>query len=218
VFNERTRILVVDDDPILREFASVYLTAPLCHVETVPDAAAALDLLSREAFDIVLVDIEMPGMNGYELVRRMRAEEKLRTIPIVMITCREDIVSIDQAYTAGATSFTAKPINWRQLSYQLRYVIRASKREDGVSRPGGEDGMTANAVKPSTMDREIASSLRAIINTASRMVGDRAEDRAAADAREITTVAECALRKLLGTAEVSEGTKSFDRVDQPRVA
>jgi len=68
VFDEPTRILVVDDDPILREFASVYLTTPMSQVVLAPDAATALDLLAREAFDIAMIDIEMPGMNGFELV------------------------------------------------------------------------------------------------------------------------------------------------------
>jgi CheY-like chemotaxis protein len=57
VFDEHTRILVVDDDPILREFASVYLTSPVSEVEAAPDAEAALSLLSSKAFDVVLVDI-----------------------------------------------------------------------------------------------------------------------------------------------------------------
>src|SRR5262245_4076457 len=77
VFDEHTRILDVDDDPILREFASVYLTSPVSEVEAAPDAEAALDLLSHNEFDVVLVDIGLPGMDGFELVQRMRAQERL---------------------------------------------------------------------------------------------------------------------------------------------
>ena len=80
VFDEPTRILVVDDDPILREFASVYLTTPMSEVVSAPDAATAFDLLSHLAFDIALIDIEMPGMNGFELVQRIRAQDKLRDL------------------------------------------------------------------------------------------------------------------------------------------
>src|SRR5215470_20009805 len=134
VFEEPRRILAVADDPILREFPSVYLTTPMSEVVSVADAAAALDLLSREAFDIAMIDIEMPGMNGFELVERIRAQDSLRALPIVIVTGREDIVSIDRAYNTGATSFATKPVNWRQLSHQLRYVVRASRSQAAGSQ------------------------------------------------------------------------------------
>ena len=95
---------MVDDDPILREFASVYLTTPMSTVALAPDASTALDLLAREQFDIALIDIDMPGMDGFELIECIRGQEKLRNLPIVMVTGREDIVSIDRAYAVGATS------------------------------------------------------------------------------------------------------------------
>src|SRR5262245_11022078 len=85
VFDEGTRILVVDDDPILREFASVYLASPASEIEAVPDAAAALDCLSHKEFDVVLVDIGLPGMDGFELVQHIRAQERLRDLPIVIL-------------------------------------------------------------------------------------------------------------------------------------
>jgi DNA-binding response OmpR family regulator len=127
VFDQPTRILVIDDDPILREFASVYLSTPETVVETVPDGNTALDRLLKGQFDIVLVDIEMPELDGFEIVQRLRAHESLQHLPIVMLTGREDIASIDRAYNLGATSFVTKPVNWRELSYQLRYVIRANR-------------------------------------------------------------------------------------------
>jgi DNA-binding response OmpR family regulator len=127
IFDRLTRILVIDDDPILREFASVYLSTPETIVETVPDGNMALDRLLKGQFDVVLVDIEMPELDGFEIVQRLRAHENLQHLPIVMLTGREDIASIDRAYNLGATSFVTKPVNWRELSYQLRYVIRANR-------------------------------------------------------------------------------------------
>ena len=132
VFNQQTRILVVDDDPIMREFASVYLTTPLSEIVLAPSGSAALNLVAREQFDLAMLDVDMPGMSGYELLECMRGQRKLRNLPIVMVTGREDILSIDRAYALGATSFVTKPVNWRQLSYQLQYVIRASKQHSGA--------------------------------------------------------------------------------------
>ena len=127
VLKEKTRILVVDDDPIMREFACVYLAGPATVIETAPDAEAALAALERGAFDIALFDIEMPGMNGIELVRTIRSGSTARDLPVVMVTGLDDIVSIDAAYNGGATSFVTKPVNWRLLNYHLRFVLRAQE-------------------------------------------------------------------------------------------
>jgi DNA-binding response OmpR family regulator len=203
VFDEPTRILVVDDDPILREFASVYLTTPMSEVVSVADAAAALDLLSREAFDIAMIDIEMPGMNGFELVERIRAQDRLRALPIVIVTGREDIVSIDRAYNVGATSFATKPVNWRQLSHQLRYVMRASRSQAaGSPAQDGRGHSRGPAAHWMTTRREFATSLGSIINTAKRIANGRAQNREAA--QEIIAAAEALLLKSLVTGDESE--------------
>ncbi len=136
VLDEPTRILVVDDDPILCEFASVHLSTPATTIDCVGDGATALAVLERrEAPDIVLLDIEMPGFDGFALLERIRADERLKDLPVVMLTSHEDIGSIDRAYRLGATSFATKPVNWRQLSYHLRYVLRASRLEGRGAPP-----------------------------------------------------------------------------------
>ncbi len=211
VFDEPTRILVVDDDPILREFASVYLTTPKSEVVAVPDAATALDALSKEAFDIAMIDIEMPGMNGFELVEHIRAHAKLRRLPIVMVTGREDIVSIDRAYTAGATSFATKPVNWRQLSHQLRYVIRASRSQAGdqsAQQDAGQAIGTSAAWMSAGTRREYATSLGSIINAAKRIANGRASSHEAA--HEIIAAAEALLLRSRVTSDDGESrTLSF---------
>lgn len=127
VLDEEARILVTDDDPIMREFATVYLSTPTASVETAACGEDGLAMLASDNFDIALVDIDMPGINGFEMIERIRADEKLRRLPVVVVTSNEDVASIDRAYRAGATSFVTKPVNWRLLSYQLRYVLRAHK-------------------------------------------------------------------------------------------
>lgn len=125
VLDRPARLLVVDDDPIQREFASVYLAAPEVEVISAPSANHGLIRLRNESFDIVLVDYEMPGMNGIEFIAQVRADPNLRHLPVVMVTSHEDMLTIDAAYQAGATSFATKPVNWRLLSYQIKYVLRA---------------------------------------------------------------------------------------------
>jgi CheY-like chemotaxis protein len=128
VLNEATRILAVDDDPIQLEFASAYLSTPTASVETAETAESGLERLRAAPFDLLLVDLQMPGMDGFEMMRRVRADPELADLPIVVITGLEDIVNIDRAYDAGASSFVTKPVNWRLLSYHLRFVLRAHKQ------------------------------------------------------------------------------------------
>ena len=205
VFDEQTRILVVDDDPILREFASVYLTTPMSTVALAPDASTALDLLAREQFDIALVDIDMPGMDGFELTECIRGQDKLRNLPIVIVTGREDIVSIDRAYAVGATSFVTKPVNWRQLSHQLRYVIRAGKQQSAAALPqdtGPSRGSSAAWMSAGTR-REFATALGSIINAAKRIANGRAPSHEAA--QEIIATAEALLLKSVVNKDQAEG-------------
>jgi len=194
VFHEPARILVVDDDPILCEFASVYLSAPMVEVQTASSGQAALDLLKKSTFDAVVSDISMPGMDGFELVRQVRACETLRHLPIVMLTAREDIASIDRAYMVGATSFTTKPVNWRILSYQLRYVIRASKMQPVTPAPS--DSRAVGKPVSDATQREFGAALKWIIDAASSITlsGNPAEQ--ALHAREIVAAAERMQRQL----------------------
>lgn len=127
VIEDEIRMLVVDDDPIQREFAGVYLSTPATTIDSAESAETALGRLKSGVFDIVLVDYDMPGMNGIALIRAIRADPQLADLPVIMVTSREDVASIDEAFVEGATSFVTKPVNWRLLSYQVRYVLRAHK-------------------------------------------------------------------------------------------
>jgi DNA-binding response OmpR family regulator len=130
VLDEPLRILVVDDDPILREFASVYLSTPSATIETACDGVAARVMLGQASYDLLLLDIEMPQLDGLSLLEEIRSDKRLGHLPVIMLTGHDDIASIDRAYQLGANSFATKPVNWRQLSYQIRYVIRATRSED----------------------------------------------------------------------------------------
>ena len=128
VLMENVRILVVDDDPIHCEFARVYLATPTASVDTAKNGEEGLAMLRSAPFDLVVVDLDMPVMNGFQMIRAIRNDPTLRHLPVVIVTGLEDMESIDRAYDEGATSFVTKPVNWRLLSYQLRYVLRAQKQ------------------------------------------------------------------------------------------
>ncbi|WGM32584.1 response regulator [Brevundimonas sp. NIBR11] len=134
VLDEDARLLFVDDDPILREFAQVNLATASAVVDVAEDGLAALEMLQRQRYDLLLVDLEMPRMDGYTLLEHLRADPATAYLPIIVETGREDVQAIDRAYRAGATAFVTKPLNWRLLAYQIRFTLRAARAE-ATARP-----------------------------------------------------------------------------------
>jgi len=129
---EPARLLVVDDDPILREFAVANLTTATVTVETAENGEAGWQRLKKGGIDIALVDLEMPVMDGFDLITAIRGNDRLFPLPVVVATSRNDMEAIDRAYGVGATAFTLKPLNWHVVSYQLSYVLRNSREEARV--------------------------------------------------------------------------------------
>jgi CheY-like chemotaxis protein len=129
VLDDDARLLFVDDDPILREFARVNLASANATVDVAADGLEAIQALETGAYDLVLTDLEMPGMDGFGLLAHIRASPRLRHLPVVVETGREDVDAIDRAFRAGATAFVTKPLNWRLLTYQLRFTLRAARAE-----------------------------------------------------------------------------------------
>ena len=118
-------VLLVDDDESIHVQARQFLGG--FSVECAANGRNALAILPALLPDLVILDVVMPGLNGFETCRAMRALPAARLVPIMMVTGLDDFDSIEQAYRAGATDFIAKPINWSLLRHRLRYVLRASQ-------------------------------------------------------------------------------------------
>ncbi len=121
------RILVVDDDPIQNAFAVEFISTPTVQVETAGSGKEGLQKLAKTRFDFILVDYDMPGMTGLEFIKAVRANPFFAKIPIIMVSSRNDVTSVDDAYSAGANFFDTKPVNWPLLANQIRTIVR--KRE-----------------------------------------------------------------------------------------
>ncbi len=129
VMDQPVRVLFADDDPILREFAQVHLATDGGDILTAQDGLECLEVLEREPVDVLLLDLQMPKLDGFDVLKRLRADERFARLPVIVVTGREDVAAIDRAFDSGATSFLVKPINWRLLTYQLRFVMRAHGAE-----------------------------------------------------------------------------------------
>ena len=120
------RLLLVDDDALLRGMAAKTLRHAGFAVTEAEDGAAALALYAAAPFDLVLLDVVMPELDGYQACARIRELPQGAQVPVLMLTGLNDNESIELAYQAGATDFIAKPINWTLLSHRVRYALRAS--------------------------------------------------------------------------------------------
>lgn len=215
VFEQPTRLLVVDDDPLMRELAAGQLAHPGGEIVTAGDGEEALAILRREApFDLVLSDLEMPRMTGYSLIEAMRADPRFARLPIVVVTSRDDMFAIDRAYEVGATSFVAKPVNWRLLGYQLRYVLRAARSEAQVHE-AREASERADRLKESLLallQHETRTPLNAIVGYAELIaatldVTGGAETRAYAQTLiEAARGLDGTLKRVFAFARLSAGT------------
>ncbi|ADU12550.1 response regulator [Asticcacaulis excentricus] len=97
------------------------------------DGADAWKKVGRTTNDIVRLDLDIPRMDGFELLGLMRADATHRHVPAVVATGREDMLALGKAFANGATSFVIKPLNWRLVSHQLSYVLK-SAHEEAVAR------------------------------------------------------------------------------------
>jgi diguanylate cyclase len=91
---------------------------------------------------IVLLDVEMPGMDGYAVCRRLRGDPRFTTTPIVMVTGHEDSTAITLAFDAGATDFISKPVNWALLPRRLEYILRNAASAERIERLAYFDPLT----------------------------------------------------------------------------
>ncbi len=131
------KILVVDDDPRLRELLRRYLGENQFEVGLAHDGPSMWRLMQREAFDLVVLDLMLPGEDGLSLLRRMRGQND-RT-PVVMLTAKGDEVDRIIGLEVGADDYLPKPFNPRELLARIHAVLRRTPAPELPGAPGGVD-------------------------------------------------------------------------------
>jgi two-component system response regulator MtrA len=126
------RILLVEDDPSIREVTAIGLAAAGFGVTTAADGVDGLERFRAEPFDLVLLDIMLPRMDGYEVCRQIR---RTSTVPIVMLTARGDTMDVVVGLEAGADDYVRKPFDLPELIAR----IRAALRRAGVTADGATE-------------------------------------------------------------------------------
>src|SRR5215510_1981944 len=129
---KRRTALVIDDDEVMRLLVQESLAGIDVDVVAAADGESGIAAFERARPDIVLLDVVMPGLDGYAVCERLRASPSGARTPILMITGLDDDDSIARAYDAGATDFVTKPILWPILAHRVRYVLRSSEATERI--------------------------------------------------------------------------------------
>jgi len=126
------KVLVVDDNPSNRELLEAYLAPEGYEVIFAENGREALDRVHAEEPDIVLLDIMMPGVDGYEVCSRLKSSEQTRFIPVVMVTALKEMEDKVRALDVGADDFLTKPVQKVELLARVRSLIRVKHLHDDL--------------------------------------------------------------------------------------
>lgn len=134
--SERPKILVVDDHPSSRMTAVALLSVEGYDVLEAEDGQAALDCVGEADPDLILLDVMMPGMDGYEVCRRLKQEEHTRLIPIVFVTALNDRRARLRGIEVGGDDFLSKPFDQLELSARVKSLIRQKRLNEDLDHAG----------------------------------------------------------------------------------
>lgn len=126
----RASILVVDDDPVNRSMLTASLQASGHQVTTAEGGSQALDLVRAEGFDVILLDVLMPRMDGYQVLERLKEDPRLRHIPVVMVTALDDVESAVRCIELGADDYLSKPIDPVLLGARINAGLMKKRLHD----------------------------------------------------------------------------------------
>jgi diguanylate cyclase (GGDEF)-like protein len=127
-------VMMVDDDPITLEVIQTFLSeAGYRNIITLSQPEAALETIHTNQPDVILLDLLMPGVSGFDILRSMRADEELRYVPVIMLTAASDAETKLQALELGATDFLAKPVDPSELSLRLRNTLAFKAYRDRLA-------------------------------------------------------------------------------------
>jgi signal transduction histidine kinase len=165
-------VLIVDDDAVLRSMMRATLEQDGFVITEAADGEIAVERCAETLPDLVIADVVMPRMDGFELCNALRRNTASMHLPILMATGLDDGPSIEKAYQCGATDFISKPISWMVLSHRIRYMLRAARafadlRANQQTLIAAKDAAeSANRAKTqflANMSHELRTPLNAII-------------------------------------------------------
>ena len=128
---QTTKVLVVDDNPEIRDIIHVLLEGEGIRVTEAADGSSALHFLEKGSFDLIILDIMMPGMDGLEMCRKIRETSK---VPIIMLTAKGEVNDRITGLEMGADDYIVKPFEMKELMARINAVLRRSEIPDDTKK------------------------------------------------------------------------------------
>jgi DNA-binding response OmpR family regulator len=144
------QVLIVDDDPNVADVLARYLSREGYAVATETDGIAGLRTALRDRPDLVILDVMLPGLDGLEVCRRLRAAASM---PIIMLTALGDESDLVSGLEGGADDYVAKPFSPREVTARAKAVLRRTRAS--VASDGGHDVLTAGAIAVDLVSHEV---------------------------------------------------------------
>lgn len=169
--NRKARIILADDNTDMRKYIH-RLLAPHCEIETVSDGAAAIEAVHRDPPDLVLSDIMMPKMDGFELLNAIRNEPSLQSIPVILLSARAGEEARVEGLQAGADDYLIKPFSARELLARVKTHLDLSRvrREaaQGLQKSLEREKLAADIVESIRSETDLYKVLQKTVNTLGR--------------------------------------------------
>ena len=140
--NDTQTVLVIDDSQDIHDLISVRLRPERVRLLHAFDADSAFELLRQERPDLMLLDLDLPGLNGLELCRKIKDEQELTAIPVVFLTGTVDVNTKVQAFDAGAIDYITKPFDGVELRARVRAALRTKRFQDLLATRAQLDALT----------------------------------------------------------------------------
>ena len=128
------KVLVVDDNEQNLELLVAYLEDIDCRIVTAAAGEEALDVIKQGGIDLVLLDVMMPKMSGFEVCRRLKADPNTTNIPIIMVTALSELGDIERAIDSGTDDFLSKPVNKLELLTRVKTMLKLKDLTDKLER------------------------------------------------------------------------------------
>ena len=127
-------VLVVDDNQQNLELLQVYLEDVDCQSIPACDGPEALDIIAKNPPDLILLDVMMPKMSGFEVCRRIKNDPKTSDIPVIMVTALNEFGDIERAIDSGTDDFLSKPVNKLELLTRIKTMLKLKHLSDKLDR------------------------------------------------------------------------------------
>lgn len=131
---EQNRILIADDNAANRELLEAYLATVDCEIETSVDGQDTLDKVASFAPDLILLDVMMPKLSGFEVCKKVKDDPETRKIMILMVTALNELGDIERGVQAGTDDFLTKPVNKVELLQRVGNMLKLKGTADELER------------------------------------------------------------------------------------